>query len=409
MVGRKGGAHNRPGRGNVQRLVDRRGYVSFRGRVRLDQRTHYAQAVGAGIPSRYTKRQWELVEREAEEQARRLLDALIADLTAGREDNASKRRATLAEWLAVWGPIKEDELPAAVGTWVRYEVLLRRHVTPFIGGVRLAALSPSVVVRWRKELRGHEEPRSTTLVQQAERVLRMALRDAPAYGYTIDQSILTMSRLADPSAAADEEKGLSPAQFKLIYERSPEPWRTRWLFLYGTACRVGEARGARWGSVLWTSRQVNVNGQLDRLGVYRLPKYGSTGTVDVSDELLTALTALRKERESMLGRPVRPDEYLFLDDAGRPPSYRAWWAAFHRDTEAVGIAGATIHHLRHGAGQLMAEVEASPLGIQQQMRHGKFSTTERYLRRKVVSGRATADKAAERLRQELDKAPNATA
>lgn len=405
-MGRKGGTHNRPGQGNVQRLVDgRTGYVSFRGRVRLDGRDHAASAVGAGRPELHSKRQWAIVERRAEQAARANLDALIADLTAGRVPDTARARATLTDYLAVWRKAKRDALTPATDTWRSYRILLDNHVEPFLGGVRLSALGPAVVLRWREELLA--DGRSVVRVRNAERLLKEALRDAPGHGYTIDAATLTLKPLADPKKGTKPDRPhLSAAQFVKLVGTAEEPWAALWAFLYFTAARIGEARGAKWSAVLWTTRQVRIEEQRDRHGTDRLPKWGSVGTVDVDRQLIDRLTEHRRRQEATMGRPVRPDEPIFagLLTPGTVPGYERIRQRWHADLEAAGLPAMGLHATRHGAGFLMGAVEPAPLRIKEAMRHGKLETTMLYVKNVPDAGRQTAERVGEAVKQAQDHA-----
>lgn len=402
MPGRLGGSHNRPGRGNIQRLVNKRGYVTFRGRVTRDGRTHYAQAVGAGTPSHYSQKAWVILEREARDQARGHLDELVADLDRDRVPDTSKRRATLGDWLVEWKKAKLDALPAETPTWERYEYTIRLHIEPFLSGARLSSIGQAAVLRWRRELLHHrEQPRSVRNVREAERLLREILRDAPAQGYEVDDGVFKMRHLADPNKETKEPaRSLTPADFVRLLDHAPEPRRTAWMTCYLAVCRIGEARALRWGRVLWTERQVDVSRQLDRSGRDRVPKWGSAGVVDAPKELFDALRA-HHARQEAAGVPVGPDDYVFFDRTLRKvPTYWQFLRWLKEDLRAAGLPDAGTHVLRHGAGWIMAEVESNPLNIQHRMRHRNLRTTEVYTRKVPGAGRKTASKVAQRLKRE---------
>lgn len=397
VVGRTGGQHNRPGTGNVQRLVDRRGYVSYRGRVTRDGRTYYARAAGAGIPDRFNRRAWQVAERQARDAARAALDDLIRDLDRERLVEADKRRATLDDWLAVWKALRRDAMRPDTPSYAMYARAVDLHVVPFLGGVRLAQLGPTAILRWRRELAEHPtEPRSRSTIRYAERVLRTALREAKVHGYPVVEGALAMRTMPEPER--DPPPSLSPAQFARLLRVSPEPRRTFYLTAYHAACRFGEARGLQWGRVLATSAQLDLSWQLDPRNRLRRPKMGSAGLVDVPQVLLDALGAHRRRQEAALGRPVGPDDFVFLDPSAGHVRPWAWWRRHLRDDlAAAGLPDAGLHAFRHGAGWAMAEVEPNPLRIQERMRHRDLKTTQRYLRPVPGAGQETARRVAERV------------
>lgn len=400
MAGRRGGSHNRPGRGNIQTLVNAKGYVTLRGRVNRDGRTHYAQAVGVGIRARYTQKAWGYLERQAREQAQAYLDVLVSELDAGRVPDLRKRLITLNDWLDVWSVAKQDALSAETTTWQRYETSLRVQVRPYLGEARIATIGQAKILRWRRELRDHpERPQSAKNVREAERLLRETLRDAAGQGYPVDEGVFKLRPLADPGKGTRElARALGPDDFLALLAASPEPNQTAWLVCYHMAGRAGEMRGLKWGRILWSQRQIDVSRQLDREDHDRLPKWNSTGRVDVPKELLDALLSHRRRQEAA-GVGVGEGDYVFFDARrGEVPSYWCWRYWLKEDLRRAGLPDVGgLHILRHGAGRVMAEVEPNPLNIKRRMRHANLRATERYVEAPDDAGRKTASKVARRL------------
>src|SRR5262249_54903434 len=82
---------------------------------------------------------------------------LIREVDRGTVPDRARDRTTLAQWVAVWGPEKEQSLPVK-STWTRYANLLPHHLLPELGRVQLIKLRPEHVLRWRAWMRTPHGP-----------------------------------------------------------------------------------------------------------------------------------------------------------------------------------------------------------------------------------------------------------
>src|SRR5205085_565171 len=101
--------------------------------------------------------------------------AIILRKTRDSGGRAPDDRYSVAQLLQDWldGPLKRD---IRASTWTGYEVMVRRHIVPTIGRIRVSRLQPSDVEMVIDRVA--EKGLSDRMVQYAHAVLRSALQEA---------------------------------------------------------------------------------------------------------------------------------------------------------------------------------------------------------------------------------------
>ncbi len=136
------------GEGNIYREADGR----YSARMRIDGRQH----------ATHTRTQREAAAWLASMRSRAMAGVDVSD------------RSTLAEFLAHWLETVRPNLRA--NTWVLYDQLVRDHVTPHVGRLRLDTLRPDHIQRLYADLM--EAGVSAWTVRKAHIVLHRALGQA---------------------------------------------------------------------------------------------------------------------------------------------------------------------------------------------------------------------------------------
>jgi integrase len=114
-------------------------------------------------------------------------------------------RTTVEQFLQAW--LKTVEPSLRPRTWTRYEQLIRKHATPYIGKLRLTKLDP----RHLEELYANRvrSGLSKTTVLQLHRILHHALRDAIRWNL-VSRNITEL--VTPPRKARHDFATLSPEQ-----------------------------------------------------------------------------------------------------------------------------------------------------------------------------------------------------
>jgi integrase len=319
-----------------------------------------------------------------------------------------KERTTLREWVGLasdtgWAATRKADLQP--WSWVRYEGLLRNHILPRLGKLRLGAIGPPQILEWRDWMQrkpGPNGPRALTEVRAAETLLRACLKDAAVSKYPTDDAIHKMRHV---KAKHTKPPAITAAQFLKLLEAAAgdpagEPWRTMYVTAYFGMTRDGETRGLDWRHVLFASSQIDVSQQYDRLGKVRDPKEGSTGLVDLPAEAMAVLLHHQLTAEHALGRAVGLDEPVFTWK-GRRIKYEMARRTLKRHLAAAGLPDDIgWHSFRRGGATAHASVSTDPLTLRQLMRHTDIAVTQGYIRPVAMGGRAAAERVAARVREQ---------
>ncbi len=268
--------------------------------------------------------------------AQRWLDEVTTMVFTGAYVDPKAGRATFDAWFAewssrqVWAPMTEVQAD-----------LVRRTV-PF-GGVPLAQLRESHLQGWVKQMQaaGYAPNTINTRVMTVKAALRAALRDRrivadPSLGVVLPRRA---RREQSMEVATSEQVGALLA--------ASEPRMRAYIGLCGFAgLRLGEASAMNVSAVDFLRRRINVERQVQKIRggppEVRAPKYESSRTVYVPDELLQML-ALHVEQN-----PIPEAGWLFTGADLRSPipptTVNDWW---RRTRKAAGVDGITIHSMRH--------------------------------------------------------------
>lgn len=263
---------------------------------------------------------------KAEKQAKKI----EAELSRQVETNSyvPPARQTLAEYLDEW--LEKDAKPnTKPRTFERYEELVRVHIKPAIGAVRLDKLTPQHAVTLLANK--HEEGLSARTCLHIYRALHRALEVAVQWGVT-GRNVCDAVR--PPRVDEKEPTGLSQAQVESLleaakaYQREDQQdyGRLYPLFLAAihTGMRQGELLALRWEDVDLGQGIALVRQALERPG--RKPVFGTTKNrkvraVPLSPEVIEALRKLKVDQE--IERAFHGEDYedyglVFCQPNGRP-------------------------------------------------------------------------------------------
>ncbi|MCC6387465.1 MAG: site-specific integrase [Dehalococcoidia bacterium] len=310
-------------------------------------------------------------KRDAQKALREALNKRDMGLTV------ATTKITVAEWLSGWLERHEAEGHIGATAHERYEGIIRVHLTPMLGALRLQQLRPDQIAeakaRW---LSGKEStakgPLAGSTVHKHMVVLREALDDALRAGLI---PVNPIQAVRAPSVrAAAEQRALSEAEITTLLAeakgtRYDVPIRTA----LASGMREGELLGARWedfdpDAAILCVRQtlVYVRGKVS----FKEPKSeNSRRTLELSAgtvRLLRAHRAAQKECRLALGAAWQDHGLIFPSTIGTPwlpraffRGYRAIVAAAASPRETDEAEGRTpladpksvdFHCLRHTAG-----------------------------------------------------------
>lgn len=285
---------------------------------------------------------------------------------------------TLGRWLDLWMEREID--PFRADTTINgYDCIIRNHIRPALGRVRLADLSPELIngyYQWLADAKGL----SSNTIRKHHVLLHTALKSAFRQGVIPDNP---MQRATPPRATTATVAYYTPARLgQLLQAVRGDPLEVPVHLACFLGLRRSEILGLRWRDVDLASGQLSVRWVRTTVGsrvVEKTPKTSDscrTLSIAALDELLQLLQALqaRRIREGM---PCGPDNFLLLDSTGRPLHPNLMSTAFAAFIRSHDLAPITFHGLRHTFASMANSARVPIYQISRAMGHASPSITQR--------------------------------
>lgn len=268
----------------------------------------------------------------------------------------------------------------ATSTKELYEMLLRVHVVPRLGAVRLDQLRPTHVEGLVAELR--TVGKSSSTIRSVYTVLRQLLDTAVRDGLLARNPAAAVPR---PKATHREVEALDAAGVRALLEAA-SGHRLYALIVVLAHCglRRGEALALRWEDVDLEAGRIAVRGSLGRTRANGL-SIGQTKTAKSRRVVpLTPLAAdaLRQRRTAAAAERLRAgsawvdSRHVFSTEDGRPLDPRNVNRWVKKLPGAAGLVGALHPHvLRHSTATVMLEAGVAVPVVGDLLGHSSYSIT----------------------------------
>lgn len=304
---------------------------------------------------------------------------------------------TITEAGALWIKAKQ-RAGREQATIDQYKQHLDLHITPFVGTVKLTALTPAMLSDFEDKL--HEGGRSPAMIKKVMVSLGSILANAQKRGHSNRNVVRDMRGLSggsDGRAAKRAKARLrvgvdipSPDEVKAILGALRGHWRPLLMTAIFTGLRASELRGLTWADVDFTKARIHVRQRADRYNAIGRPK-SEAGDRDVPlpGPLVNVLREWRllcpkkdAGKRDVNGDPVKVLDLVFPNGQGKVESLgniinRGLTPTLIRagvtvETEKVAEDGKPIlaakytgmHALRHfNASWLINSVKAGGLGL----------------------------------------------
>lgn len=325
-----------------------------------------------------------------EQSAKRALRKLAADVAAGR--TPADQRSTVEAYWRVWreGPLRaQGRKPSTVEL---YTSIMRQHVLPAVGSMRLAKLAPGDVERMlagmRRQRSGRGQAVGAPVSGQTKRtaytVLSLMLDTAVRDGLV---PVNVCDQIARPAPDTAEAEYLTGTQLRELLGALREHRLYPLVLLLGsTGLRLGEALALRWDDVDLERGLLRVTGTVRGSGaaaVRTAPKsLRSRRSLPISAPVVEALRAWRAVQNSERLRAgtawhTGPHAWVFTTNGGHVLDQRNASRQYGRAIEDAGLdVPARFHLLRHTAASLMLGDAAVPLRVASEvLGHGSTRLT----------------------------------
>ncbi len=300
-------------------------------------------------------------------------DQVLAAAKVARErgELAMAPSQTLESYLKAW--LEQVVKPARrPGTHRGYEQLVRVHIVPALGSVRVDRLTPAQLQAFiNAKLATSLSPRT---VQYMFAVLRAALARAVKWGIVARN----VCDLVDaPSVERDEIQPFTRAEAaKLLAVSAGNRLEALYTVALGMGLRQGEALGLQWDDVDFAERQLHVRRQLLRidhkLTLAPLKTKKATRTLTMPK---VVLEALQDHRRRHIAAGLLPAGFVFVAENGSPLDSRNVVRGYKALLKRAGLPDRRFHDLRHSAGSILLAQGASPKVVQAVLGHSQFQVT----------------------------------
>jgi integrase len=318
-------------------------------------------------------RRW-VYGKTREDVARRVTDALKATqdgLPIPGETETVER--FLTQWLEQ--TVRNKVRPV---TFVSYATIVRLHVIPELGSVRLSRLTPAEVQKLlNRKLAAGLSPRRVEYIRS---VLRQALGHAVKWGL-VQRNVAALTDRPRPTR--QDLRPLDAGQ-ALHFLDSVRGDRLEALYTVALTLgmRQGELLGLRWDDVDLRGDFVHVRRSLVRIGgqfMLTEPKTDRSARRlgPLPSTLMEALRAhKRRQTEEQLAAPAWADwDLVFTTPSGQPLHSKSVTKAFQAHVAAAGLPRQRFHDLRHACASLLMAQGVHPRVVMEVLGHATISTT----------------------------------
>jgi integrase len=324
------------------------------------------------------------------------LDKGIAPAPTGTVDTF------LAEWLVA----SKQRIRAA--TWRQYESTTRRYLSPPLGRLDLAKMTPADVEGMTAAL--IDSGRSARTAALARAVLRRALADALRDG-RVHRNVAALARpprVPTRSLEAGRDYLTTDQLRRLLAAAKVHPLGPLVTVAASTGLRQGELLGLFWPDVDLEARTLTVSRSLARAWTrtdgelvpgwdFAEPKTArSRRTINLPAAAIAALerqAELQTAARDRLGTAWQDTRGLvFTDAAGRPLQGHDVNHAFHRLLEAARLPSIAFHGLRHSAATALLAAGVPLKVVSESLGHSTITVTaDRYAGVVAAQRREAAD------------------
>jgi integrase len=297
-------------------------------------------------------------------------------------------RLTVGAWLDYWMAeiVKPEREPT---THAMYEIMVRKHIRPYLGTVALAKLQPEHVERWLRKLEAEGasmETRRSAMVR-----LRTALNLALKRGHLARNVAMLVERPRVPKAKHQAPRLADLRRLLDVIHNDRQQALVH--VALAASLRRGEVLGPHWEDVDLDARELHVHRRVNRVGkgVGLIVRDGAKSESGVRTVILPLLVvaALRIQRKHQLEDrlaagdrwkgPDYPDGrstgFIFTSDVGTVLEPRRVDEYFATVRARAGLEQHTFHGLRHDFAGLLLAAGVPGRVVMEMMGHADYAIT----------------------------------
>lgn len=326
---------------------------------------------------------------------------------------------TISAYAEQWA----SSLRLADSTVTGYRKIIRNHITPALGGIRIDKLTATRIgshyreleKHGRKDAPGRGKPLSANSVHKVHVVLG-AMLDA-----AIDDGLIAIN-------PTKKKHTVNAPRSSQVREQKPEivTWTAEqlgmflswnrdelqdelfplWTLIAYTGMRRSEALALKWSDLNTRAGRISIRRAVNTEDWVntKTTKTGSARVIDVDTDTLKVLASYKVARAEVSFDLARADAFMFGDDEGKLRSPDAMTSRWDRRLTRITkkhptLPRVTLKGLRHTHATLLLELGEHPKVVQERLGHSTITTTMNiYSHVTPTMQKAAADRFAAHLR-----------
>jgi integrase len=307
----------------------------------------------------------QLVERTAEfETAKNWLSKTLGEVENGTYKEDAVKNRTLKDQVKVW---RSRKVRATARTLKRYDTSLNNQILPYLGEMRIAAISTSDVSNWVAKL--VQDGHGASSVAKAVALLKQIMKAAH------NDELIRRNPVVDieiPTVVPKDQKALTLVELKNLTDACPDH-RALLLVLGLMGLRISEATALQVKDVDVLGAKLSVQRShthgADYKRIVSTTKTKKKRVLDIPKPVLNALKPLVEGRKAK--------EFVFLGPKGLGAINYTWFrnTIFMPAIASFGLEDVGIHNLRHTAASLLISQGAQITTVSKILGHASIVQT----------------------------------
>ena len=264
-------------------------------------------------------------------------------------------------------------------TWNLYECVIRNHINPILGKIKLSDISPQKIqtLYIQKERDGV----GNRTIRVIYTLLNSSLRNAVRLGaiHTNPTEATTPPKYETPEMQSYSEHEIT----QLLLAVKGTSLEAIIYLAITTGLRQSELLALKWSDIDWDRNTISVQRQLKRKYEYK-EYFSSLKTKSGRRTISLGINTIDKLRDhhqqqmnekKEMGDRWNENDLIFPSTIGTPTHQRNLLRKFKTLIEESGLREIRFHDLRHTAASLMLNHGISPLIVAKRLGHSKVSIT----------------------------------
>ena len=316
----------------------------------------------------YGKQHFKTFSRKTQGEVKKWLDEQRLNNERFSSNNVIKY--TMKEWLIIWYDTYVIN-NVKISTRTSYEGIIKNHLIPYIGHIKLIELKKVDIERMYMELIKNDTKKkklSVKSIRNIHLVLHKALQEALQREYIAKNpaSIANVPTLKSQNVKKKEiEIYTKEEQEKLIkVSQVDDIYGSLVIFALYSGMRKGEILGLQWNDIDFNSKTINVNKQLRRIKNYdtnipskTLLRFEYNTKTSNSTRKVPMMNCLEQslkehynkqlENKKIFKKEYNKTDMVFCRPDGTPLDPDTVLSKYYKLSENAGIKKCTFHALRH--------------------------------------------------------------